>query len=165
MKQFMKLHITNTKRRISVSGVLKHLGVSKSGYYDWLDREPSNRSKQKELIKAEIRKIYDESFCIYGAPKITKELHKKGFKTAESTVTRYMRGLIQSRLTARTSQMSSGIYSTGTFLLKSQMPSGAQTLHISIPERALLISLASWICSPGRSSPGNWLQLLKQAML
>ena len=82
---------TNTKRRISVSGVLKHLGVSKSGYYDWLDREPSNRSKQKELIKAEIRKIYDESFCIYGAPKITKELHKKGFKTAESTVTRYMR--------------------------------------------------------------------------
>ena len=82
---------TDTKRRISVSGVLKHLGVSKSGYYDWLDREPSNRSKQKELIKAEIRKIYDESFCIYGAPKITKELHKKGFKTAESTVTRYMR--------------------------------------------------------------------------
>lgn len=82
---------TNTKRRISVSGVLKHLGVSKSGYYDWLVREPSNRSKQKELIKAEIRKIYDESFCIYGAPKITKELHKKGLKTAESTVTRYMR--------------------------------------------------------------------------
>ena len=82
---------TDTKRRISVSGVLKHLGVSKSGYYDWLNREPSDRSKQKELIKAEIRKIYDESFCIYGAPKITKELHKKGFKTAESTVTRYMR--------------------------------------------------------------------------
>ena len=82
---------TDKKRRISVSGVLKHLGVSKSGYYDWLNREPSNRSKQKELIKAEIRRIYDESFCIYGAPKITKELHKKGFKTAESTVTRYMR--------------------------------------------------------------------------
>ena len=71
--------------------MLKHLGVSKSGYYDWLNRKPSNRSKQKELIKAEIRKIYDESFCIYGAPKITKALHKKGFKTAESTVTRYMR--------------------------------------------------------------------------
>ena len=82
---------TDTKRRISVSGVLKHLGVSKSGYYDWINREPSNRSKQKELIKVEIRKIYDEIFCIYGAPKITKELHKKGFKTAESTVTRYMR--------------------------------------------------------------------------
>lgn len=71
--------------------MLKHLGVSKSGYYDWLNREPSDRSKQKEIIKAEIRKIYDESFCIYGAPKITKELHKKGYNTAESTVTRYMR--------------------------------------------------------------------------
>lgn len=65
---------TDKKFRISVSGVLKHLGVSKSGYYDWLNREPSNRSKQKELIKTEIRRIYDESFCIYGAPKITKEL-------------------------------------------------------------------------------------------
>ena len=82
---------TNEKRRISVSGVLKHLGVSKSGYYGWLNREPSNRSKQKEIVKAEIRKIYDESFCIYGAPKITKELHKRGYNTAESTVTRYMR--------------------------------------------------------------------------
>ena len=71
--------------------MLKLLGVSKSGYYDWINREPSNRSKQKEIIKAEIRKIYDESFCIYGAPKITKELHKKGYNTAESTVTRYMR--------------------------------------------------------------------------
>lgn len=81
----------DTKRRISVSGVLKHLGVSKSGYYDWINREPSDRSKQKEIIKAEIRNIYDENFCIYGAPKITKELHKRGFTTAESTVTRYMR--------------------------------------------------------------------------
>ena len=69
------------------------LGVSKSGYYDWLTRKPSNRSLQKAKVKEAIKAIYDESKCIYGAPKITKELHKRGFTTAESTATRYMREL------------------------------------------------------------------------
>mgnify|MGYP004669305671 FL=1 len=69
------------------------LGVSKSGYYDWLTRKPSNRSLQKAKVKEAIKAIYDESKCIYGAPKITKGLHKRGFTTAESTVTRYMREL------------------------------------------------------------------------
>lgn len=71
--------------------MLKLLGVSKSGYYDWLKREPSKRSKQKATVKATIKSIYDESKSIYGAPKITAELHKQGFNTAERTVTRYMK--------------------------------------------------------------------------
>ena len=71
--------------------MLKYLGVSKSGYYDWINREPSERSKQKTVVKAAIKSIYDESKSIYGAPKITAELHKKGFPTAERTVTRYMK--------------------------------------------------------------------------
>lgn len=71
--------------------MLKCIGVSTSGYYDWIKREPSNRSKQKEIVKAEILKIYDENYCIYGAPKITNELHNRGYSTAEATVTRYMR--------------------------------------------------------------------------
>ena len=71
--------------------MLEILGVSKSGYYAWLNRKPSNRSIQKANVIEAIKKIYDDSKCIYGAPKITAELHKLGFKTAESTVTKYMR--------------------------------------------------------------------------
>ncbi len=71
--------------------MLKYLGVSKSGYYAWLKREPSDSAIQKQKVKDAIKEIYDESFCIYGAPKITKELHKRGLNTAERTVTRYMR--------------------------------------------------------------------------
>lgn len=81
------------ERRISVSGMLKHLGVSKSGYYSWLSREASAQMQQKERVKEAIRQIYDDSKCIYGAPKITQELHRKGFSTAERTVTRYMKEL------------------------------------------------------------------------
>ena len=44
-------------RRFSVRGVLKKLGVSTSGYYDWLKREPSEQEKRKDRIKNLIRKI------------------------------------------------------------------------------------------------------------
>ena len=71
--------------------MLKHLGVSKSGYYDWVNRKPSNRSLRKQKVMKAIREIYDDSFCIYGAPKITEELHRRGFNTSERTVTRYMK--------------------------------------------------------------------------
>ena len=77
------------------------LGVSKSGYYDWLTRKPSNRSLQKAKVKEAIKAIYDESKCIYGAPKITKELHKRGFTTAESTVTLQMAQILKEKLLAQ----------------------------------------------------------------
>jgi len=71
--------------------VLKYLGVSKSGYYDWLKRKPSPQSIQKSYVKDNIISIYEGSRCIYGAPKITRELHNRGFNTSERTVTRYMK--------------------------------------------------------------------------
>lgn len=71
--------------------MLKHLGVSKSGYYSWLNRKPSRQSAKKAKVQAEIKAIYDDSKQIYGAPKITQKLHEKGYSTAERTVTRYMK--------------------------------------------------------------------------
>ena len=71
--------------------MLKHLGVSRSGYYDWINRKPSNRSVLKQKVKEAIQDIYEASYRIYGAPKITKELRKRGFRTSERTVTRYMK--------------------------------------------------------------------------
>lgn len=64
------------QRRVSVSGMLKYLGVSRSGYLAWLNRVPSDTQKRKETVKTKIHDIYKESKQNYGAPKITKELHK-----------------------------------------------------------------------------------------
>lgn len=80
----------NERRNVSVSGVLKHLGVSKSGYYDWLNRKPSEREVKRLELQKKISEIHEDSKQIYGAPKITEELHKHGFSIAERTVTRYM---------------------------------------------------------------------------
>jgi len=71
--------------------VLKLLGVSSSGYYDWINRKPSKQKIRKYNIKQEINEIYNESNQIYGAPKITAILKSRGHTIAEKTVGNYMR--------------------------------------------------------------------------
>ena len=42
------------KHHVSVSGVLKYLGVSRSGYIAWLKRIPSDAQRRREYIKEKI---------------------------------------------------------------------------------------------------------------
>ena len=79
------------KRRVSISGMLKYLGVSRSGYAAWLRRSPSEQSKRKARIKQKIQEIYDESHQNYGAPKIKEGLLTKGELITEKTVGNYMK--------------------------------------------------------------------------
>lgn len=79
------------KHRVSVSGILKHLGVSRSGYHAWLKRVPSNSNKRKADIKEQIHGIYEQFHQIYGAPKIAAELWKTGEAISVKTVGNYMR--------------------------------------------------------------------------
>ena len=79
------------KHRVSVSGVLKILGVSRSGYRAWKQRVPSVSEKHRDHIKDAIKQIYDGSRQNYGAPKITEMLHRQGESIAEKTVGNYMR--------------------------------------------------------------------------
>ena len=81
------------KRRPNVSGVLRILGVSRSGYLAWKNRLPSTREKRKEQIKERIVEIYQESHQNYGAPKIAECLRREGEKIADKTVGNYMREL------------------------------------------------------------------------
>ena len=56
------------KRQVSVSGILKKLGVSRSGYNAWKKRVPSDTSVRRAVLKEKIQKIYEESHQNYGAP-------------------------------------------------------------------------------------------------
>lgn len=79
------------RHQISVSRVLNILGVSTSGFYDYLKRKPSKRLLRKKEIKTQIQIKYDESKQIYGAPKITEKLKDTGVTIAVKTVSNYMR--------------------------------------------------------------------------
>ena len=71
---------------VSVSSVLKKLDVSRLGFYDYLKRVPSKTKLRKERITKEIKKIHKESYEIYGSPKITELLNKKGKKVSQKYV-------------------------------------------------------------------------------
>jgi putative transposase len=79
------------KRRVSVSGMLKYLGVSRSGFRAFLNHKPSVTEQRRDNIKHKIQKIYDSSRQNYGAPKIAVLLRKDGENIAERTVGKYMR--------------------------------------------------------------------------
>lgn len=81
------------KRRLNVSGVLRILGVSRSGYYAWKKRLPSDRELRKQKLKERIVEIYHVSHQNYGAPKITECLKQEGERISEKTAGNYMREL------------------------------------------------------------------------
>lgn len=63
---------------LSVSSVLKILGVSKSGYYGFLKRGLSKTKKRRQEMKKRIQEIHEDSRKIYGSPKITEILKQEG---------------------------------------------------------------------------------------
>ena len=79
------------KRPFSTSGMLKYLGVSRSGYRAFLKHKPSRTEQRRHTVKKKIQKVYDKSNQNYGAPKITAELRKSGERISERTVGKYMR--------------------------------------------------------------------------
>lgn len=57
-----------------VSRMCEVLGVSKSGYYAWLGRPPSNRERDDVLLLAQVRTAHERSRGTYGRPRIPREL-------------------------------------------------------------------------------------------
>lgn len=67
------------------------LGVSRSGYYDWLQRPLSRREKDNETLLKHILKIHGESNETYGSYRMTRALNKKGIRCGKNRVAKIMR--------------------------------------------------------------------------
>lgn len=59
------------KHQVSVSEILKKLGVLCSGYSAWKKQVPLDMSVRRTVLKEKIQKLYEDSYQNYGAPKIT----------------------------------------------------------------------------------------------
>ena len=66
--------------------MLKILGVSKSGYYDFIKRKPSKQKVRKVEITQKIKAIRQESYDIYGSPKIAAILNQNGENVSQKYV-------------------------------------------------------------------------------
>jgi putative transposase len=67
------------------------LGVSRSGYYAWKDRLPSERAKADADLTEHIMEIHRRSRETYGAPRIHAELRFEGIRCGRKRVARLMR--------------------------------------------------------------------------
>lgn len=64
----------DTDRCIDVAVACRVLGVSRSGYYDWLGRPPSAREEANTLLTKQIIEIHEQSRGTYGWPRVHAEL-------------------------------------------------------------------------------------------
>ena len=67
------------------------LEVSRSGYYAWLKRLPSQRAQEDEQVTNRIRTIYTRSKGTYGAARIHAELISVGVRVGQKRVARLMK--------------------------------------------------------------------------
>ncbi len=67
------------------------LGISRSGYYAFLKRPESKRSKRQKEVLEQIKEIHRKSNFVYGSPNITKELCYGGTIVSKGMVSRLMK--------------------------------------------------------------------------
>ncbi len=67
------------------------MGVSRSGYYDWVKRKPSGRKAEDVVLLGEIHRIHVQSRGTYGSPRVHRKLRRDGVRVGEKRVARLMR--------------------------------------------------------------------------
>ncbi len=67
------------------------LDVSKSGFYAWIKRKPSQRSRQNTRLTELIKQVHFNSHGVYGAPKIYHELKVKGMNVGKNRIAKLMK--------------------------------------------------------------------------
>lgn len=69
------------------------LGVSRSGFYAWLERAPSKRQQEDRRLAAAVETAFIESRETYGSPRIHKELNLNGEQISRRRTCRLMKEL------------------------------------------------------------------------
>ena len=77
------------KASFEIRRMARLLGVSRSGFYAWANRQatgPSERRQRRNEIDAEVKRVFDESDEVYGAPRVTAQLAREGIDVDKKTV-------------------------------------------------------------------------------
>lgn len=87
----MKYRFIQAHRSLfSVERMCSLLGISRSGYYDWRQRRPSQRTGANGRLLEEIRRIHEGSYRTYGSPRVTAALRRQGIVCGRNRVARLM---------------------------------------------------------------------------
>jgi transposase InsO family protein len=75
----------------SLAQLCAALDVSRSGYHAWQAAGPSARQAADTALRADVRQIHTEHRQRYGAPRIQRELRKRGQRHGTKRIARLMR--------------------------------------------------------------------------
>ena len=78
------------KANFPVAMMCRCLDVSPSGYYAQRNAAPSKRAKENEVLKQEIKAVYEDSRKTYGSPRVHADLQAAGHKVGRNRVARLM---------------------------------------------------------------------------
>ena len=79
------------KGNFDVAVMCRVLGVSRSGYYAWARRPPSERTLANATLVEEIRRVHAESDGTYGSRRVHAELRREGREVNHKRIERLMR--------------------------------------------------------------------------
>jgi putative transposase len=74
-----------------VALICEALGVSRSGFYAWLAREPGDRSKRDDALTREVRRSFLDSDRTYGARRVWHDVLALGMSCGLHAIERLMR--------------------------------------------------------------------------
>ena len=75
----------------NIKKACKTLNVSRSGFYEYLQRKPSKRMLENEVLSQEIKRIFEEHKSRYGSKRISKVLQQNGINVNHKRVLRLMK--------------------------------------------------------------------------
>ena len=81
------------RHQFTVRIMSRVLGVSRSGFYDWLKRRPSMRAQEDERLKVAIKAVHRRSRETYGVRRLQPELAAEGFLAGRDRIARLRREL------------------------------------------------------------------------
>jgi len=67
------------------------LEVSRSGFYEWLNREPSAQAERREVVGEVLESTFHRCKRRYGAPRLTRSLNAQGVECSENFVAKLLR--------------------------------------------------------------------------
>jgi putative transposase len=79
------------RQDVDVRSTCKVLGVSRSGFYAWVNRPESERQRANDELLAKIRSVHAESRKVYGSPRVHAALKKDGLGCGKNRIARLMR--------------------------------------------------------------------------
>jgi putative transposase len=81
------------EHRIPHAVACRALGVSRSWFYKWNGGALPPRAARRQLLAAEVQRLFELHGGKYGSPRITADLRDGGWRVSENTVAELMREL------------------------------------------------------------------------